>query len=71
MTKWQCPVCGYIYTNQEAPNSRTYNLAMRAFLYGYVQQEEYETEIPFESLPDSYKCPVCQTPKRRFVMIER
>ncbi|MEL7569006.1 MAG: flavin reductase [Eubacteriaceae bacterium] len=30
---------------------------------GYV----YDGEIPFENLPDDYKCPVCEAPKSAFV----
>ncbi|CAI5478008.1 unnamed protein product [Closterium sp. Yama58-4] len=29
---------------------------------GYI----YNSRTPFEKLPDSYKCPVCSAPKRRF-----
>ncbi|GAB4822717.1 hypothetical protein N2152v2_009763 [Parachlorella kessleri] len=38
-----------------SPHSRT------GFL-GYI----YEGKEPFESLPSSYRCPVCNAPKRRF-----
>jgi rubredoxin len=33
---------------------------------GYV----YDGEIPFENLPDDYKCPVCAAPKSAFVKQE-
>ncbi|MDD3138630.1 MAG: flavin reductase [Lachnospiraceae bacterium] len=35
----------------------------RCSVCGYV----YEGEIPFEELPEDYKCPICQQPKSVFV----
>ena len=28
---------------------------------------EYDGEVPFEELPEDYKCPVCKQPKSVFV----
>lgn len=33
-------------------------------------QRNIEPGTPFESLPDSYKCPVCGAAKKMFIKIE-
>ena len=32
---------------------------------------EYDGEIPFEELPDDYKCPICQQPKAVFQQVSK
>lgn len=32
-----------------------------------VCQYRYDGEIPFEELPDDYRCPICKMPKNKFV----
>ncbi|MCJ7854767.1 flavin reductase [Lachnospiraceae bacterium NSJ-143] len=42
------------------------NAIYKCGVCGYV----YKGEVPFEELPDSYKCPVCKQPKSVFVKMQ-
>lgn len=48
----------YVEDEREGSNQKQYVCD----ICGYV----YDGEIPFEELPDDWKCPVCQMPKSKF-----
>ncbi len=47
---------------ESAPKKKVY----KCTVCGYI----YDGDIPFEDLPDDYKCPVCKAGKDKFVAVE-
>lgn len=54
-------VQAYTKEKKEASNGNKY----RCTLCGYIYDDDKE-EIPFEELPDDWKCPICKAPKSLF-----
>ncbi len=73
---WRCPVCesdnSYFSAKEitaPAPGEETEPLIWVCTICGYIY-DEAKVGRPFEGLPDSWRCPVCDSPKRYFELTD-